>query len=78
MPNLTFEETELLCISSGETRAERLAFLEQMKAYLPDEETELKILVDAVISKLTQMTDTQFEELKPTLLSDFDEQEEAN
>lgn len=78
MPTFTFEETELLCMSSGKTRAERLAVLERMKAYLPDDEIELKMLVDTVISKLTQMTDTQFEELKPTLRSDFDEQEEAD
>lgn len=78
MPNLTFEETEILCISSGETRTERLSFLERMKAYLPDEETELKTLVNTVISKLSHMTDAAFEELKPSLLSDFDEQEEAD
>lgn len=78
MPTFTFEETEMLCISSGETRAERLSFLERMKAYLSDEEIELKMLLDTVICKLTQMTDAAFEALKPSLLSDFDEQEEAD
>lgn len=76
MPTLTFEETEILCISNGETREEHIFYLERMKVYLSDEEAELKALIDSVIGKLAQMTDVQFEELKPSLISDFDEQEE--
>ena len=76
MPTFTFEETEILCISNGETREERIFFLERMNVHLPDEEAELKTVIDSVIGKLTQMTDAQFEELKPSLISDFDEQEE--
>ena len=76
MPTFTFEETEILCIASGESRQERIFFLSQMKEHLPDEETELIALTDSVIGKLTQMTDAQFVELKPSLISDFDEQEE--
>ena len=63
-------------ISNGETREEHIFVLERMKVYLPDEEAELKNLIDSVINKLTQMSDAQFEELKPSLISDFDEQEE--
>ena len=76
MPTFTFEETEILCISNGETREEHIFVLERMKVYLPDEEAELKTVIDSVIGKLGQMTDAQFEELKPSLISDFDEQEE--
>ena len=47
-----------------------------MKVYLPDEEAELKTVIDSVIGKLTNMTDAQYEELKPSLISDYDEQEE--
>lgn len=76
MPTFTFEETEILCISNGKTRKEHIFFLERMKVHLPDEEAELKALLASVIGKLTQMTDAQFEELKSSLISDFDEQEE--
>lgn len=76
MPTFTFEETEILCMSNGETREEHIFFLERMKVHLPDEEAELKTVIDSVSGKLTQMTDAQFEELKPSLISGFDEQEE--
>lgn len=76
MPTFTFEETEILCISNGETREEHIFFLERMKVYLPDVEAELRTVIDSAIGKLTQMTDAQFEALKPSLISDFDEQEE--
>lgn len=76
MPTFTFEETEILCISNGETREEHIFSLERMKVYLPDEEAELRTAIASAIGKLTQMTDAQFEELKPSLISDFDEQEE--
>ena len=36
MPTFTFEETEILCISNGETREEHIFFLERMKVHLPD------------------------------------------
>ena len=75
MPSFTFEETEILCISNGKTREEHIFFLERMKVYLPDEEVELKNLIDSAIGKLSQMTDAQFAELKPSLISDYDEQE---
>ena len=76
MPTFTFEETEILCMSNGETREEHIFFLERMKVYLPDVEAELRTVIDSTIGKLTQMADAQFEELKPSLISDFDEQEE--
>lgn len=76
MPTFTFEETEILCISNGKTREEHIFFLERMKVYLPDVEAELRTVIDSVIGKLSQMTDAQFEELKPSLISDYDEQEE--
>ena len=76
MPTFTFEETEILCISNGETREEHIFFLERMKVYLPDVEAELRTVIDSVIGKLSQMTDAQFEERKPSLISDYDEQEE--
>lgn len=76
MPTFTFEETELLCISNGETREEHIFFLDRMKMYLLDDEAELKVLINSVIDKLIQMTDAQFDVLKPTLISNFDEQEE--
>ena len=76
MPTFTFEETELLCICDGETREERISFLDRMRMYLPDDEPEVKALINTVIDKLSQMTDAQFDVLKPTLISNFDELEE--
>ncbi len=76
MPTFTFEENEILCISNGETREEHIFFLDRMKVHLSDEEAELRTVIDSVIGKLSQMIDAQFEELKPSLFSDFDEQEE--
>lgn len=76
MPTFTFEETELLCICDGETREEYISFLDRMRMYLPADEPEVKALINTVIEKLSQMTDAQFDVLKPTLISNFDELEE--
>lgn len=76
MPHFQFEEINLMCICNKISRHVLIDELDRMVNHLMDDEAELKNLIDSVIGKLTQMTDAQFEELKPSLISDFDEQEE--
>ncbi len=44
--------------------------LTEMKRYLENDETELLTLTESALSKLTQMTDKEFDE--PELIPDFD------
>ena len=74
--NLTFEETNLLCIyngSCGGTRSGLIAVLEEMRRYLEPDEDELRDLTDSALSKLRTMSDTEFDALD--LYPDFDEED---
>lgn len=76
MPHFQFEEINLMCIYNITSRYLLIDELGRMVNHLMDDESELRALSNSVIGKLSQMTDAQFAELKPSLISDFDEQEE--
>ena len=76
MPHFQFEEINLMCICNITSRYVLIDELGRLVNHLMDDESELRTLSNSVIGKLTNMTDAQFEELKPSLISDFDEQEE--
>ncbi len=69
MDVFTFEERNLVCIYNTGSRGGVIAALEEMKAYLQEDEEELRALTDSVIGKLTTMTDSAFLELE--LYPDF-------
>ncbi len=68
----TVEETNLMCIYGTDSRTELIKELEEMQVHLQADETELKTLSNSVITKLKEMTDKEFEEVKPELLADFE------
>ena len=71
MENLTYEETQLLCIyNSTGTRAGVIAALTEMRAGLEPDEAELRALTDSALDKLGRMTDAEFAALE--LAPDFD------
>lgn len=72
MGNLTFEETNLLCIYNRGSRAGLIEALTEMRGELLPEETELRELTDSALEKLQAMNDAEFDELD--LFPDFDEE----
>ena len=71
MENLTYEETQLLCIyNSTGTRAGVIAALTEMRGCLEPDENELRELTDSTLAKLGRMTDAEFAALE--LAPDFD------
>lgn len=76
--NLTFEETNLLCIyngSGGGSRSGLISVLEEMRGYLAPDEDELRDLTDSALSKLRAMSDAEFEALD--LYPDFEGEDPA-
>lgn len=73
MMNFTNDELNLMCIYQRDTRKELIAALTEMKGYLDEDETELRVLTDSAIGKLKAITDEQFAELE--LVPDFDAEE---
>mgnify|MGYP006068594917 CR=1 FL=1 len=71
MGNFTFEETNLLCIYNTGSRTGLIETLTEMRGELSPEETELRELTDCTLSKLQNMSDSEFAELE--LFPDFDE-----
>ena len=71
MMNFTNEELNLMCIyGAGGNRADLVEKLTEMKHYLETDETELLTLTETALSKLSQMTDEEFDALE--LYPDFD------
>ena len=71
MMNFTNDELNLMCIySAGGSRTDLLEKLTEMKHYLEKDETELLTLTESALSKLSQMTDEEFDALE--LYPDFD------
>ncbi len=61
----------LMCIySAGGTRTGLIAKLTEMKLYLESDEQDLLSLTESALSKLSQMTDDEFDALE--LYPDFD------
>ena len=73
MPDFTVQEKNLMLIycTPGDSRRELLATLRQMKAQLTDEDQELCVMTIAVMDKLRQMTDKQFDKLLLNLDPEF-------
>ncbi len=70
MNELTFEETNLVCLYNGSgTRQGVIAALEEMRGYLEPDETELRELTDSALAKLYGMSDAEYEALD--LFPDF-------
>ena len=71
MMNFTNDELNLVCIySAGGNRTDLVEKLTEMKHYLEKDETELLTLTESALSKLSQMSDEDFEKLE--LYPDFD------
>ena len=71
MMNFTNDELNLMCIySAGGSRTDLLEKLTEMKHYLETDETDLLTLTESALSKLSQMTDEEFNALE--LYPDFD------
>ena len=69
--NLTFDETNVLCIYAGETKEETVTALREMREALTDEDADLREITDSVLTKLENMTDEDFSKLE--LYPDFDD-----
>ena len=71
MMNFTNDELNLMCIySAGGTRKSLIAKLTEMKQYLESDEQDLLSLTESALSKLSQMSNEEFEKLE--LYPDFD------
>ena len=60
----TVEESNLICIFTGESRNEAIGDIERALPYLED--TDMAELSGRVIGKLRDMTDEEFEQLELT------------
>ena len=69
--NLTFDETNVLCIYAGDTKEETVAALREMREALTDEDADLREITDSVLTKLESMTEEDFSKLE--LYPDFDD-----
>lgn len=72
MSKFTVEETNLMCIYHTGTRADLITELSEMKKYLEQDETELLHLTELVISKLSTMSDNEFDRIIEELVADFE------
>ena len=71
MMNFTNDELNLMCIySAGGNRKSLIEKLTEMKQYLEGDEQDLLSLTESALSKLSQMSDEDFEKLE--LYPDFD------
>lgn len=61
---LNSEEENLLCIYTAETRKQAIQNLEEMKNHLEWDEVELMELTSSTITKLTTMSDKDYEALR--------------
>lgn len=71
MNNLTNDEMNLMCIYDTGDRKGLIKALSEMRQELSADETALRELTDSTISKLSAMSDTDYEQLE--LYPDFDE-----
>lgn len=71
MMNFTNDEMNLMCIYDAGTRMGLMKALSEMRKELSSDETELLLLTDSALKKLSAMTDEDYEKLE--LYPDFDE-----
>lgn len=72
MDRFTVEESNLMCIWGTGSRADLLSELAEMQSHLAADETELLILTNTVMEKLSAMSDTEFDSLSGELIPDFE------
>ena len=75
MSKFNIEETNLMCIYSTGTRSGLLLALAEMKTYLEQDEIELLQLTNSVISKLTNMSNQEYESIMEEVIANFNRQE---
>ncbi len=73
--NITYDEQQLMSLYNTGTRTGLISALEEMRNYLVADETELLLLTDSALEKLTGMTDADYEALD--LIPDFMEDADA-
>ena len=76
MMNFTNDEMNLMCIYDAGTRTGLMKALSEMRKELSADETELLLLTDTTLKKLSAMTDEDYDTLE--LYPDFDEQEDTD
>ena len=76
MENFTFEEMNLMCIYNTGTREGLIGALTEMRGYLEPDETELLMLTDSTLEKLSHMSDEAFDALE--LYPDFGDEEDMD
>ena len=73
--NITYDEQQLMSLYNTGTRTGLISALEEMRNYLVADETELLLLTDSALEKLTGMTDADYDALD--LIPDFMEDADA-
>ncbi len=72
MEKFTVEQSNLICIYGGDTKAEIIANLENMQTHLQSDETDLIELTEKTLKLLHSMSDEEFDEAKGELVPDFE------
>ena len=76
MPHFTIRELNLICIYDTGTLAGLIATINEMASQLTEEEQELKTLSDSVLSKLSRITDEEYDALMRNADFCFNEEKE--
>ena len=76
MPHFTIQELNLICIYDTGTLAGLIATINEMASQLTEEEQELKTLSDSVLSKLSRITDEEYDALMRNADVCFNEEDE--
>ena len=70
------DEMNLMCIYDTGSRTGLMNALSEMRKELSEDEVELRELTDSTLSKLSAMSDEDYEELE--LYPDFDDEEDVD
>ena len=70
MITFTYDEINLMAIYDTGTRDGLIAELSEMRRYLDENEKELQVLTDSVLTKLDSVSDDEYSELD--LIPEFD------
>ena len=66
MPKFDMDEITLMALYDKGSRNSLIAALKEMRPYLDEDEKALQDMTDAVLEKLTRITDEQYSELMCT------------
>jgi len=70
MITFTYDEINLMAIYDTGTKVGLIAELSEMRRYLDENEKELQVLTDSVLTKLNAISDDEYSELD--LIPEFD------